>query len=142
MKKEKVILSFIGVAIGLVFAGIAFYLYQSTKVINLTQKEQNPTAVSPTPVLNKPPYIVITSPNDEQVLDQKIQSITGSTIPNSTIILLTKSDQQVLKPTTMGDFSTTVTLENGENLLTFIVIAPDGQTQMIQKTFTFTTEDF
>lgn len=141
MKKEKVLLSFIGVAIGLVCAGIVFYFYQSTKAIDTNQNSKK-TATSPTPTPKSSLYLVINEPVNEQVVDNKIITLSGQTVPDGIIIILTKSGQEVVKPTGMGAFTTTLTLENGENQIRVIVYGTNGETTMAERTITFSTEDF
>lgn len=139
MKKEKVVIFFIAVVIGLIFAGIAFYFYQSTKAI--APAKQN-MAVTPTPSPEPSIYLNIQEPTDETVTDKKVVTVSGLTVPNGTITVLTKSDQDVITPTTTGTFSTTVNLDDGENLIRLIVIGLDGQVKETDRTVTFSTEDF
>jgi hypothetical protein len=145
MKQERIILSFIGVLIGLLFAGIAFYLYQGTKVVPSSSQNQtgsNAVNVSPTPAPNGV-FLSLDAPSDEQVVTtSKIVNISGKTTSDAVVLVLTKSDQQVLQPTSMGVFSTTVTIDNGENVLQVIAIGPNGSTKSIQRTVSFTSESF
>jgi hypothetical protein len=141
MKQERVILAFIAVLIGLLAAGLAFYFYQSTKTVSPSNTTVvNPRSPSPTP---KPTiYLTLQSPNDEIVVDNKTLKINGKTNPGATIMIATASDQEVIQPTQMGDFSTTTTLDNGENLIKIFVVLPDGETESLQRTVTYSTEDF
>ena len=141
MKKEKVVLSFIGIAIGLIFAGVAFYFYQSTKAIN-TNPDTKKTANSPTPTPQSSLFLVINEPADEQVVENKVVTMSGQTTPDSRVLIITKSGQLVLKPTSIGAFSTTLTLEDGENLIRIIAYGAGGETTMTQRVITFSTEDF
>ena len=139
MKKERVVLAFIGILIGLICAGLAFYLYQTTKAINVDQKTK---AITPTPIPKSAFFLVIPQPSDEQVVENKVLTISGNTTPDATIVIITKSGQEVIKPTSMGAFTTTVTLDNGENLIRVIAFATSGETVMVNKTITFSTEEF
>jgi len=141
MKQERVILSFIFVLIGLLVAGILFYFYQSTKVVN--NAPSNVTS-SPTPTVGAKSNIFITlnQPTDEVVVDNKTLQISGKTITNATIVIITDSNQFVLQPTSQGNFSTTVTLDNGQNLITIQAIAQNGETVSVKRTVTYSTENF
>ncbi|OGH06689.1 MAG: hypothetical protein A2W22_02240 [Candidatus Levybacteria bacterium RBG_16_35_11] len=141
MKREKVVLSFIGVAIGLIFAGLAFYFYQSSKAID-TDQNTNKAASAPTPTPKTSFYLVINEPIDEQVIANKVITLSGQTTPDATILIITKSAQEVLKPTQMGSFTTTLTLEDGENLIRLVAFASNGETTMAQRVITFSTKDF
>ena len=141
MKQERVILSFIFVLIGLLAAGILFYFYQSTKVVNNTSSN---VVSSPTPTISPKSniFISINQPTDEAVVRSKTLQISGKTIANATIVIITDSDQFVLQPTPEGNFSTTLTLNNGQNLITFQAIAQNGETVSLKRTVTYSTENF
>src|SRR5216683_978004 len=99
MRAEKVILSFVAVFVGLIAAGIAFYLYQSTKVIPTTQTKPATTATKPQA---QPPsdsdILTIDSPQDEQVFNKKLVTIKGTTVKGATITVSTTDSDQVVQP--------------------------------------------
>jgi len=141
MKQERVILSFIMVLIGLLVAGAVFYFYQSGKK-NLQQSQG---LISPTPAVEKSTkkiFLNLTSPDDEVLVKNKTLTVSGKTNPDATVIIITKSDQQVLKTNGQGDFNTNVTLETDQNLITIISILPGGENKQIQKTVTYSTSNF
>jgi hypothetical protein len=141
MKQERVILSFIMVLIGLLVAGALFYFYQSTKNVSpSTTGIVRQTSPSPTP---KPKiYLSLNQPSDEQVLSNKTLSIGGKTNPGATVIIITAADQEVLQPSSQGDFSTTITLDDGQNLIQIRSILPSGETISLQRTVTYSTDSF
>jgi hypothetical protein len=141
MKQERVILSFVAVLIGLLAAGLAFYFYQSTKTVS-TPSQITLNAPSPSPTPRPTVYISLTNPDDETIVSSKTLTVSGKTNPGATIIIYTTSDQQVIQPSTQGDFSTTLTLESGENLLKITSILPSGETTNLHRTVTFSTENF
>ena len=53
-----------------------------------------------------------------------------------------RGDQEALQPSTQGDFSTTLTLDDGENLIKLTAILPSGESTTLQRTVTYSTEDF
>ena len=145
MKLEKVILSIIGVFFGLLVAGSAFYFYQS--VMNHPKQSDKKvaginTAKTPTPSPTPSFFLNIDNPKDESVVDNKTVSISGKTIPSATIIISTASDDQVLSPSSQGDFNTTETIDTGENQLIFTAIAPNGEEVKKTVTITYSTESF
>jgi hypothetical protein len=141
MKQERVILSFVAVLIGLLAAGVAFYFYQSTKTVsNPNQITLN--APSPTPTPRPTVYISLSNPNDETIVSSKTLTINGKTNPNATIIIYTSGDQQVIQPSTQGDFSTTIAIDDGENLIKITSILPGGEITSVQRTVTYSTENF
>lgn len=139
MKKERVVLSFVAVLIGLLVATIIFYLYQATKTI--TPSKITNITIKPSPTL-APFFLSIDSPIDESVVSNKILPINGKTESNATVVIITPVDQQVVSPSSVGDFSTTVTLDNGENNVEITAIGADGQETKVDKTVTYSTDNF
>ena len=140
MTKEKIILSFVAIIIGLTVAGGAFYFYQSTKVI--PQEQQIPITINPSPSPTPKVLLTVDEPKDENVYDSRVIKITGKTDPNATIIVLTDTDEDVLIPTLTGDFSTTVTIDTGQNVIQITAINKNGDTNTINRTVTYSTESF
>ncbi len=143
MKAERVILSFVAVIIGLIAAGVAFYLYQMTKIVPDNDKTISlmpKISVSPTPDGSN--LLSVDSPTDEQVLNKKTITITGKTRKDATIIVTTEDSDQVVKPADNGNFSITQTIPGGTTLLHITAVFPNGEEQTITRTITFSTENF
>ncbi|HZJ18413.1 MAG TPA: hypothetical protein VFD45_02230 [Patescibacteria group bacterium] len=141
MKKEKTVLALLAIVIGLVFAGIAFYFYQYTKI--LPQFKANPILVkAPSPTPESTIFLSINNPSDEKLSDKKIVTVSGKTNPDAIIAIFTKSDFDILKPSLAGDFSTTVNISDGVNIIRITAIAPNGEEKTIERTVSFTTEEF
>jgi hypothetical protein len=140
MKQERVILSFVMVLIGLLVAGAAFYLYQSSKVVSSKSTVSN--LISPTPTPKPSVYLSITSPDNEIVVGSKTLNISGKAPADATILVITDSDQLAFKPSSQGDFSTTITLGDGINLINIAAISPNGEITSVKRTVTYSTESF
>jgi len=140
MKKEKLILSFIATLFGLLVAGIAFYLFQSTKTIPVTTTKTISFA-SPTPAS---PSISLTldRPKDEDVVGSRVLIVSGRTTSSAVVIVITDSSEDVITPSANGSFSTTVNLDEGQNILEVISIAPNGESVTSKKTVTYSLEEF
>ena len=134
------ILSAFAIVVGLLVALSAFYLYQRTKQID-TQKIK-PISIVPTPTPKPSVFLKIDTPGDEKVFDKKIISVSGKTVSGAIIVILSENSEEVLNPTGNGDFTTTITLENGENLIQITAIGPDGQDSTVERTITYSTESF
>lgn len=141
MKAEKVILSFIALFVGLIVAGIAFYLYQGTKTITPTQVRVT-KQLTPTPTANPSLALTITSPTDEAIFDKKTITVAGHTQPDSLVVISNASGDEVVTPASNGNFNTTITIDDDQNLLEITAIAPNGSETTIQKVVTFSTETF
>lgn len=142
MKTERIILSLIALFVGLLVAGGAFYIYQMTKQIPQDKTDTITIKSHPTPTPNSNDYLTIDSPKDEEVLDRKTITVSGKTIPNSTVIVSTESEDQVVKPTATGTFSVTATIDDGVNILSITSIFPDGTEKNVKRSISYTSEDF
>ena len=143
MKKEKVVLSFIAVVLGLLVSGVAFYLYQSTKTIPDDKIKTISIKPTVTPDLKTSSiFLSIDSPKDESVADKKIINVTGKTIKDAVVVVSTNIDDEVINPASNGNFSTTVNIENGQNQIEVTAIAPNGEEEKVIRTVTFSTESF
>lgn len=144
MKAEKVILSFVAVFVGLIAAGVAFYLYQSTKVIPTDQTKPSATAVNiqPTKAPVATDVFTVDSPTDEQVFGQKLITIKGTSVKGATITVSTDDSDQVVQPADNGDYTLTQTIPDGTSVVEFTAIFPDGTEKTIERTVTFSTANF
>jgi hypothetical protein len=141
MKTEKIVISFIAVFVGIVFAGGAFYLYQSTKVVSNSQtKTVAITPPNPTPKATI--YLSLDTPSEGEVFDKKTVTISGKTVPGSLVVISTDVDDQVVSPSSIGNFSATTTIDNGGNIINVTAIAPNGEEITVNRTVTFSTENF
>lgn len=142
MKSERIILSLIAVFIGLLVAGGGFYIYQMTKQIPRDKADTITIKSHATPTPSSTGYLTIDTPKDESLTDRKTITISGKTIIGSTIIVSTEAGDQVVKPTTTGTFNVTETIDTGTSIISIKAIFPDGNEQTIQRTVSYTTEDF
>jgi hypothetical protein len=141
MKTERVLLAVLAVVIGLLVAGVVFFLYENSRK---TPKPEIKTVASPNPSPTPKPSVFLTveEPTDEEVISKKIISISGKTSKDAIVTVLTNNDEQVLTPTKNGDFSTTTTIEDGHNLIEITAIAQNGESTSILRVVTYTTEEF
>lgn len=141
MKAEKIILSFIAVLLGLLAAGVAFYFYQTAHISNSTVVQKPiSTNTAPTPVPSV--FLTLDTPVDEEVVSNKIITIAGKTAADAIVIVVVNGSQQIITPSENGGFSTTATIDSGENKIELIALAPDGQESRLSRTVTYSTEDF
>jgi len=74
MKKERTVLSLIAITIGLLFAGIAFYIYQYTKILPLA-KTKTVSISAPTPTPKPSIFLLVNEPSDEKIFNKKKQNV-------------------------------------------------------------------
>ena len=141
MKKEKFILSIVAGIVGLVVAGGTFYLYQAGKEINPKEIESI-VVTTPTPKASGTIFLAIAKPANEEVSTSKSVQINGKTQSDAKILIISTTGQETATPASDGSFSTTITLDENENLIEFIAIAPNGEIATERLVISITTEDF
>lgn len=143
MKKEKVVISFIAVLVGILVAALAFYLYQTTKVVPLPKSQTfslTPKAQKPTPTSSI--FLTLDTPKDEEVISIKTVIIAGKTTKDAVIIVTVSSADHVVTPAQDGSFSVSMVLENGANQIEVTAVAPNGEEATVLRTVTVSTESF
>ena len=141
MKTEKLVLSFIATLFGLLAAGIAFYFFQATKIVAPSNTKVISFA-SPTPTPAPSIFLTLDRPKDEEVVTSKILIISGKTNSNAAVVVMTDSFEDVITPSNNGDFSTTVSIDDGQNIVEVTAIAPNGESTTVKKTVTYSQEEF
>jgi hypothetical protein len=144
MKAEKIILSFAAIIVGLIAAGVAFYLYQMTKTLP-PSKDQGisiKSQITPSPTPNNQNFLTVENPKDEEVFDKQTITISGKTTPKSNIIISSENNDQVVSPSKTGEFTLTQPVEDGTNVIQITAVFPDGEEEKITRTVTYSTENF
>lgn len=141
MKTEKLVLSFIATLFGLLVAGLTFYLFQAAKTVT-PNHTKTISFVSPAPTSIPSVFLTVDRPKDEEVVTSKILVVSGRSTSNAVVIVITETSEDVMAPAENGDFSTTVNLDEGQNVLEIISIAPNGESVRIKKTVTYSQEEF
>lgn len=141
MKKEKIILSFSALLIGVLVAIAAFFIYQSTKKIKPTDIKTI-TINDPSPTPSSGLFLTIDTPRDEEVVDERNIKISGKTVPDAKIVILTQGSEEAAIPAKDGSFSTDINLENDENIIEISAIAPNGEIVKVRRVVSYSTESF
>ncbi|MEK9176146.1 MAG: hypothetical protein AAB520_01740 [Patescibacteria group bacterium] len=141
MKKEKIILSFTAALIGIVAAIGVFFFYQETKKIKSSEIKKI-TILNPSPTPASSVFITLSEPSDEQVFDKRIIKISGKTVPNARVVILTQNSEEAAIAASNGNFSTEITLGEGQNILDITSVGDNGEIAKVKRVITYSTEDF
>ncbi len=141
MKKEQVILLFIATVIGILVAGAIFYLYQSTRIVP-GNKLKTISISSPPPTPRPSIFLTVGSPIDQEVIDTRTITVSGKTSSDAVVAILTQNSHQMVTPAGNGDFSVTLTISDGQNIIEITAIAPNGEEAKVTRTVTFSSEEF
>lgn len=129
MKKEILISILIGFGIGIL---ITFGVYTSRKAIEKSnqiisprsENLENEPEASPTISLQS---LSIVSPIDESITNEGKIFVSGSTSPDSWVILLSEKGERVIMADKKGSFETEVLLISGENEIEVQSISETGE---------------
>jgi hypothetical protein len=141
MKKEKLILCLFAVLFGLLVAGSIFYFFQATKTAS-NANTKTISFVSPSPTSTPAITLTLDAPRDEEVVGNKVLTVSGRTQSDAVIIVVTDSSEDVVTPLANGAFTTTINLDDGQNILEVFSIAPNGESISSKRTVTYSQEEF
>lgn len=138
--KERIVIVFIAVALGLFVTTIGFLLYQQTKVL------PKGTGINPGVIKQQEEksnlYLSIEKPENETLTDTRTVVITGKTNPENTITASTNQEDIVTTPSKDGSFSISIAIDTGVNKLITRAISPTGEVKIDTRVITFSQEDF
>lgn len=141
MKKGKILLSFSIVLILLLVVIAGFYLYQSSRKIKPSEiKTITINEPSPTPASGL--FLTIDSPQDESVVNQRTVKVSGKTLPNAKIVIVTQTDEEGAVATKDGTFSTDITLDQDENIIEISAFGSNGEVVKTKRVVSYSTENF
>lgn len=140
--KERLVIILVALVSGLLLTTIVFYIYQTSKTIpqNINSKKvalNNPTDVPKTKII-----LTIDEPKNESIVTTRSVQIKGKTNPENTIIISSNLEDIVAAPTSEGNFAVTLDIDAGVNKVRATSIAPNGDQAQIEKTITYSTEEF
>lgn len=141
MKKEKIILLLLSVTIILIIVVGGFFLYQSSRKINPTELKTI-SVNNPSPTPSSGLFLTIDSPRDEEVVDERVLRISGKTVPDAKIVILTDSVQEAAIPAKDGGFSSEINLVSGENIIEISATSPSGEIVKVKRVVSYSTENF
>lgn len=140
--KEKIVIIFIALIVGLFITTIAFYLYQSTKSESAqNQNKETSFVLTPTP-MPQGLLLNIEEPKDEAVTSKRTISVKGKTNPENTIVVSSNIQDVVGTPTSEGSFSLSVDIDAGTNKIIVRAIDSQGNQVTDERIITFSQEEF
>ncbi len=137
MSKEIFLAILLGLGVGLLVT-YGVYRIQSTDTSEQSALlEESPTpSVSPD-TLSK---LVIHQPDDELLTDQAETLVSGSSDPDSFIAITAGDEEFITTADSSGNFSVTIPLEEGSNIISIFSIDEDGSTVNQERTVVYTTQ--
>ncbi|MFH2118548.1 MAG: hypothetical protein ABII10_02335 [Candidatus Paceibacterota bacterium] len=137
MKKETIIAILIGLSLGLF---ITYGVYQTRT--SISRRSNDPKLTMIEPAEDFAGELVLNSPLDESVQADDSVIVSGTTLPNSFVVIFVGNEETITNSDDSGNFSTETSLEEGSNIITVYVIDEDGRTLSVEKTIIVTDETF
>ncbi len=135
MRKEIFLAVFVGITLGLM---ITFGIYQNSENAKLGQNSttdqliNNPTSTDSATIQDS--SLVINSPEEELFTTEEELIVSGSSTPDSFIVVLVNDIENISNADNSGNFSVKVKLNNGGNLIEINSINEDGKQVSKQRT--------
>lgn len=139
--RERVIIAFIAVVLGLLITSAGFFLYESTRIVPQEKKEEQKVK-APKPAPESLLFLTIDEPKDEALVTKRTIQVKGKTNKDSTIVISSNQEDVVVTPAENGQFSATLTIDAGTNKLITQAISPKGEEKIDERIVTFSTEEF
>lgn len=140
--KERLVIIIIAIVAGLFITSAGFFIYQATKKTVDSPGQNIGGNAAPTPMPENGLYVKIAEPADEFITNKRTLQIKGSTNPTNTIIVSTNQEDVTAKPTNDGQFSVTIEIDAGANIVITRAIAPNGDSVEDTRVITYSAEEF
>jgi len=141
MRKEILLAIFVGITLGLM---ITFGIYQNSENAktgqnsNTDQLINNPVSTESAAIQD--PQLVINSPEEELLTNEEELIVSGSSNPDSFVVILVNDVETISNTDESGNFSVKVQLTLGGNLIEINSIDEDGQQVSKQRTVVYETK--
>lgn len=124
MKKEVLLAVFVGLAMGLIITFGVYRVRTSITTPPITEIT-DPSVIADDPA--QATILSLHSPEDGLIQLEKEITVTGSTIPNSHIVLFVNETDLISTTDDTGNFSFNANLKDGSNVLRITVIDSSGK---------------
>lgn len=101
----------------------------------LVNRQNRETPQAPQEV-TQPVTLTLTSPAEGDVAVDDEIVVRGKTLPNTTVVIYTQSDETSVESDENGNFEETILLVEGENTLTVTAFSEDGQEKSVSLNIT------
>jgi hypothetical protein len=115
VKKEVLIAIIIGFGLGLV---ITFGIWSANRALKQPTEEtsiEEPLAATPTPEAQEPLSLNITSPQENDFINEEKTTVSGETISGAIVVVLYDEGEKILQADSEGQFETEIPLQGGVN---------------------------
>ncbi|KKU02925.1 MAG: hypothetical protein UX93_C0005G0002 [Microgenomates group bacterium GW2011_GWC1_47_20] len=139
MKKEVILAISIGFALGLI---ITFGIWTANQSLKNLPQPSPKASVAPSPTPNNQlanNQLTINIPDDEALVSTDTVTLSGTTTPKATLLVVSENGEQTTVADASGAFSLDVDLITGFNTITVYSYSTDGQEASKSLTITYST---
>lgn len=140
MRKEVILSVIIGLLLGLVITFTVYKAKNMPEEISQAPEIEKPTVI-PEAALN-PLNLTIHSPLDESVQTERETKINGTTLAYSFVVIFINETPIISKADESGNFSESVKLNDGANIINVYALDEDGQSSNARRTVIVEDEPF
>jgi len=131
MKKEIIIAILIGLSLGLF---ITYGVYQAkTGISPKSNKDQNTLSINTTEE-EFAGELVLNSPTNETIQKESSISVSGTTLPDSFVVVFIGNEENITSSDSSGNFSIQLELKDGANVITVVVLDENGRSIKLEIT--------
>lgn len=127
MRKEVLFAVIFGIILGAIILFGIRLANNSVNGLNFNPDSATPSSEPAAPKVKKTFEII--SPQNHSVLTEKVISLSGRALPNSTLAITSEADDLIIESSPEGTFSAQLNLIAGENTLTVTTLLKDNQTE-------------
>lgn len=127
MRKEVLFAVIFGIILGAIILFGIRLANKSVSNLNLNKETATPSS-EPAGTLTKKSF-EIDSPQNHSVLTEKVITLSGRALPNSTLAVISEVDDLLIESSPEGTFSAQLNLVGGENTLTVTTLLKDNLTE-------------
>lgn len=139
--RERLMIVFVAVFIGLIVTTLVFFLYQQTKSIPGSANDPKPISQIKTDEAENSRF-KIDSPQNESLLDRRLIQVKGRTDPTDIIIVSSNQEDVVAHPASDGKFSVSITIDAGANIIFTRSINKSGAEVQDTRIVTYSVDEF
>lgn len=140
--KERFVIVVVALIAGLFITLAGFFIFQAAKKSPDSNSQSDISNATPTEIPEGSIYVKISEPANESLTQKRTLQVKGATNPNNTIVVSTNQEDVTAKPTNDGQFSVTIEIDAGANVILTRAIAPNGDSVEDSRTVTYSTEEF
>ncbi len=137
MRKEVILAIIIGLLLGSV---LVYGLHRANQAMSPQNQTDQQTTAQPTAQPTPTSLLTIYSPQDGQIFGNQTATISGQTQPNNALIIITEQNELTPQVDDSGNFTQTIELIPGGNLIHISAITSTGQKQDQYINLVFTTQ--